>query len=266
MTPNDGPCPGQSGLALTALITCFNESAYIAATIDTVVETLRQSGHSYEIVVVDDRSRDDSVDVIRKAMAKYSQEPIRLYVNPQNRGLANNMVDGAFYAQGRYFRLICGDSSEPVDTTLRLLRHLGQADLILPYYRQSDIKGRSLTRKTISRLYTWIVNTLSGQHVHYYNGCPVFLTHDVRRYPPVTFGFGFQADLVTRLLDEDRRFMQVPIGTVIERKGPDSTALCMRNLLSVVHTFLEILFRRIRRLIYHRELPKAVEIFPEAKR
>lgn len=37
---------------------------------------------------------------------------------------------------------------------------------------------------------------------------------------------------------------------LVERKGGRSTAVSLRNLLSVVHSFAEIIFRRVKRAIY----------------
>ncbi len=80
------------------------------------------------------------------------------------------------------------------------------------------------------------------------------------RWPPITYGFGFQVDIVTRLLDAGVTFVQVPSLNTIHRKGSIASALSMRNLLSVVHTLLEILFRRFRRILYYKHLAKSVEI------
>jgi hypothetical protein len=78
------------------------------------------------------------------------------------------------------------------------------------------------------------------------------------RWHPCSYGFGFQADILTRLLDEGASFVQVPrFGS--ERKGGASTALSMRNILSVSHTLLELAIRRLRRFLYGRTMPKPME-------
>jgi hypothetical protein len=67
-------------------------------------------------------------------------------------------------------------------------------------------------------------------------------------------------DAITRLLDEGVTYVQIPSSNTIDRKGNKSTALSTRNLLSVAHTMIEIAIRRIRRILYHKHLPKSVEI------
>ena len=104
------------------------------------------------------------------------------------------------------------------------------------------------------------MNTISGNDIKYYNALPVFLRYHVMRYPPITYGFGFQADIVTRLLDEDIPDLQIRHQGATDRKGKNATALSMRNLLSVIHTFVEIVIRRLRRVIYGKGMPRAREI------
>ena len=58
-------------------------------------------------------------------------------------------------------------------------------------------------------------------------------------------GFGFQADLVLRLLDEGASYVEVPI-VGLERQAGASSALKLRNWLSVGRTLLSILRRRLR--------------------
>jgi hypothetical protein len=67
-------------------------------------------------------------------------------------------------------------------------------------------------------------------------------------------------DVITRLLDEGVTYIQIPSLNTVDRKGAKSTALSMRNLLSVAHTYVEIVIRRIRRFLYHKHLAKSVEI------
>ena len=245
---------------ISVLITCYNEQNFIIETMENVIEALCNSNCSYEIIVIDDASTDNSVNVINEFIQKNSEYPIKLVANKVNRGLANNFVEGAFLGKGRYYRLCCGDNPEPKETLMYLFRHIGVADLVIPYQRQHKVVGKKLYRKLLSRLAGLLVNTVSGFKIKYYNGSPIFLRYHVMRWPPITYGFGFQIDVITRLLDEAVTYVQIPSLNTIDMKGKESTALSIRNLLSVAHTLFEIALKRIRRLLYHKYLPKSVEI------
>jgi glycosyltransferase involved in cell wall biosynthesis len=197
---------------------------------------------SYEIVVIDDCSRDRSADLVEDYIRRHPDARILLRRNRLNRGLAQNYFDAAFIGKGKYYRLICGDDAEPKDTIVAVCRRIGEADMLLPYYVSSE--GKSLYRRLLSNAYTMLVNAISGYRLHYYNGLAVHLRYNVMRWHPNTRGFGFQADIVCMLLDQGFSHLEVPVKTV-ERKGAGSEALTFSNILSVAHTLVDIIVRRI---------------------
>lgn len=245
---------------ITVLVTCYNEAEFIVQTLETVVAALDAAGRDYEILLVDDCSRDASAETIRGYLAEHPVQNIRYTPNETNRGLACNFIEGAHLGTGKYYRLCCGDNPETLEALTHIFQHVGVADMVIPYQVQTDVQGKSRLRKGISKLFTAIVNLLSGNNIRYYNALPVFMRYHVLRYPPQSYGFGFQADIVTRLLEENISFAQIRHLGAIDRKGNGSTALSMRNLLSVIHTFAEIIFRRLRRVIYGKGMPRAREI------
>jgi len=234
-------------LDLTIYVSCYNEAPYIENTLDTVIAAAKEAGHSFEVIVIDDASKDNSRELVRSYIAHNPSETIVLRANRFNEGLAQNFVDGAYLGRGKYYRLMCGDNSEPKETTVKILNAIGQADMVIPYYVSSVGKGAH--REFISTLYTGLINLLSGNRLHYYNGLAVHLRHNVMRWHPNTRGFGFQAELICSLLALGFTYVEVPM-VVVERRVGRSNALTFRNLISVAHTILEILARRISKFVY----------------
>lgn len=245
---------------LTVLLTCYNEQAFIFDTLEVLIGALEAWGGSYEVLLVDDCSPDGSGDLLEERLRRQPIRNLRFIRNPKNLGLARNFMEGAFRGRGKYYRLCCGDNAESQEALTDIFRRIGEADLIIPYQVQSEVRGRSWHRRLISLTFTALVNVLSGNRIRYYNSLPVFLREHVIRFPPQSLGFGFQADIVTRLLEEDITYLQTHHLGPQENKGAASTALTMRNLLSVVHTFVEILIRRLRRVLYGKGLSRAREI------
>jgi glycosyltransferase involved in cell wall biosynthesis len=251
----------QNEVDITIVVTCYNEGDLIQKTLDNVSSALMEAGASFEIIVVDDASKDNSTEQIRSFIQKYPERNIVLKANSKNRGLANNYIDTAFVGKGRFYRLCCGDDPEPREVLVNIFRHIGKADVVIPFQEQSHVAGKSSFRKLLSKTFTHLVNLISGYKIEYYNGLAIHLRYNVMRYHPSSYGFGFQADMITRLLDEGVTFMQIP-STSIDRKGGASTALNTRNILSVGHTLLELAIRRIRRAMYGKNMPKPREVFP----
>jgi len=234
---------------LTILVSCYNEAPYIIATLDRVRAAAREAGLDFEIIVIDDGSSDNSRDLVRDYIARHPDERILLRENRINKGLAQNYVDGAFLGVGKYYRLVCGDNAEPKETIATVLKSIGKADIIAPYYVSSE--GRGLRRTLISKLYTALINLITGNRIHYYNGLAVHLRHNVMRWHSNTRGFGFQAEILCMLIDLGFTVHQVPVAMVEQRRG-QSNALTLRNMLSVAHTISEIFIRRMSHYLHSR--------------
>ena len=234
---------------LTIFVSCYNEAPLIATTLDTVCAAAHEAGLSFEAIVIDDGSTDDSREVVRNYITSHPSERIILRANRTNKGLAQNYVDGAFLGVGKYYRLICGDNSEPMSTILTVLKAVGTADIIVPYYLSNDRKA--VHRRLLSRIFTAVINLISNNRIHYYNGMQVHLRLNVMRWHSNTRGFGFQADLLCLLIDLGFTYREIPVRSV-EQRGGRSNALTIRNLISVSHTIFDILTRRISRLVYRK--------------
>jgi glycosyltransferase involved in cell wall biosynthesis len=249
---------GLPTIDITIGIPCYNEEERIIDAIEHNIEAVRRTGKSYEIIVVDDGSKDRSVERVRAFCAAHPDLPVTLKCNDRNRGLAYNFVEAALLGRGHYYRMSCGDDPQPTEALFEVFRYIGKCDLVIPYL--TDYGPRGSLRNCISYTFTFMVNLISDYNIRYYNGLPIFVRKHVLRWHPSSYGFGYSADMITRLLDyEGLSYIQVPTWS-FEKKGKSSTSLTFRNLLSVTHSLLEITFRRIRRFIYGRESSMPQEI------
>src|SRR5579862_8597034 len=103
---------------ITLFVSCYNEEQFIINTLNTIVLAMEKIDKTYEILVIDDCSKDRSLALIQEFIAQHPEVPIILRANVKNKGLAQNFVDGAFLGQGKYYRLFCGDNSETVETMI----------------------------------------------------------------------------------------------------------------------------------------------------
>src|SRR5439155_9391234 len=95
---------------------------------------------TYDIVIIDDASRDESPELIKQYITEHPGCNIVFRRNATNKGWAQNYVDSTFIGRGRYHRAICGDNSEMESTIRAVLRPLGEADLIIPYHVEDRAK------------------------------------------------------------------------------------------------------------------------------
>ncbi len=227
-------------LDVSFFVPCYNEEEHVLQVIAKCDEAAGRLGLRHEILIFDDNSKDATVKVANDFRKANAARHVRVYTNTFNCGVARNFIEGAFVGRGKYYRLICGDDVESVDTIVQVLGRAGAADIIIPYH-EGRIPGRSFFRFALSKLYTNLVNIVSGQKLRYYNGLPLYRRRDVLRYHVEATGSGYQAEFLLQLLREHRSFVQVPVD-VMDRSG--STALNFRNFLSVGYSMFRIFAKR----------------------
>jgi glycosyltransferase involved in cell wall biosynthesis len=201
---------------------------------------MRPTKVKYEIIVIDDSSSDNSVSVINDFAAKNPDVDIRLIVNPSNRGISHNYSNAAFAGRGEYFCRIGGHFQDRRDALLPLVHHIGHADIVIGYLADDR---RTFLRRALSRVFTRVVNALSGYNLRYYLGVVIFRRSLVLRWHSYRHQ-AFQADMITRVLDEGYSYVEVPI-RAHQRPAGRSRAISIKNLLSATFCLADILGRRI---------------------
>jgi len=231
---------------ITFFISCFNEHEYIIETIKNVIAAANKSKKSFEIIIIDDNSSDQSGSKVKKFIQNNNKLAITLILNKINRGLAKNFIEASIISNGKYFRLICGDNVESFSNIYKVVMNIGNADLIVPYHK--TVKGKPKVRILLSKTYTLIINIISGNKFKYYNGLCIFNRNDILRNQTPTSGFAFQAELLCNIMANKKNctYIEVPLN-VKEVKA--SGALNSNNILSVIRVFLNIFINRVSSIV-----------------
>lgn len=86
-------------MKVSVVIATYNGALYLAEQLDSICN---QTVHVDEIVICDDQSTDDTVDVIKQYMKEHEQQKIRFYENEINLGYAENFNKALNLAEGEY--------------------------------------------------------------------------------------------------------------------------------------------------------------------
>jgi glycosyltransferase involved in cell wall biosynthesis len=84
---------------VSVLMTAYNREAYIAEAIESVLASIYDH---FELIIVDDGSKDSTVVIARDYAAKDNR--VRVFVNEKNLGDYHNRNKAASYARGKYLK------------------------------------------------------------------------------------------------------------------------------------------------------------------
>lgn len=136
-----------SPVELSIILPAYNEGKAVGEVAERYVAALCRLNCSFEIVVVNDGSTDDTLAQAQKAESLHPQ--IRLVDNGRNLGQVGSILNGFAHAHGRIFMTNAVDLPFDPDHTARVLQLLHQgADVVV--VERSDRKAYGVARKFLS--------------------------------------------------------------------------------------------------------------------
>jgi dolichyl-phosphate beta-glucosyltransferase len=108
--------------ALSVVIPAYNEAARLPPSAEKILEYLRGTGRSYELIVVDDGSKDSTVETV-EAMNK-AGAGVRLVRHPVNLGKGAAVRSGVLASTGELVLFTDADLSTPIEDAELLIAAL----------------------------------------------------------------------------------------------------------------------------------------------
>jgi len=153
---------------LSLVIPVYNEEESLCLLFDTIQQALKPLERAWEVIFVDDGSRDKSLDVLQTLVEK-DPEHVRLVVFRRNFGQTAAISAGVDYAQGEIIILLDADlQNDPGDIPLLLAKLDEGYDLVSGW--RKDRQDNRLTRTIPSNLANGLISWVTGVHLHDY-GC-----------------------------------------------------------------------------------------------
>ena len=153
---------------LSLVIPVYNEEETLPLLFEAVYAALAELPHTWEVILVDDGSRDSSLAILKDYAAK-DTEKVRVVSFRRNFGQTAAMAAGIDHAQGDVIVLMDADlQNDPADIPM-LLERLDEGYDVVSGWRK-DRKDNRLTRTLPSNIANGLISKVTGVHLHDY-GC-----------------------------------------------------------------------------------------------
>ena len=146
---------------VTIVVPAWNEAVNLPTLLTRIDASLAGNGLSYQVVVVDDRSDDDTVPVLGELALRY---PVRRQAKRGPQGKGYSLVEGFSAADGAAVCMIDADLQYPPEAIAPMAAEVlaGRADLVVARRTAHGIRP---PRAVVSWIWKWLSRLLHGLDV-----------------------------------------------------------------------------------------------------
>lgn len=137
---------------ISIVVPAYNEEDRLGATLEAIRAFMDGRYPSYEVIVVDDGSRDGTAQVVRQRQATWPQ--LRLVSYHPNRGKGHAVAEGVKAARGQYCLFSDADLSTPIEELAHLLPALLEEGYAIA------IGSRAVPGARLERRQPWLRETM----------------------------------------------------------------------------------------------------------
>lgn len=198
---------------LTILIPVYNEERAVGATIEWIKEAVKGINLSYEIIAVDDGSKDRSGEILSRIHG------IKVINHPYNKGYGSALKTGIKAANGDWILMIDADGTYPAYEIPRLVQYLPKYDMVVGARTGKHVKI-PLLRRPAKFILNRLANFLTNRNIPDLNSGFRLFKKDIalRFFHLFPSRFSFTTTITLACLTNDYSVKFVPIN-YFERKG-----------------------------------------------
>lgn len=150
---------------LSLIIPAYNEAARIERSLEVARDYLSAQSYSWEILVVNDGSRDATGDIVRR----HEGGGIRLLDQPRNMGKGAAVRRGMLEAAGDLRIFSDADFSTPITEAARVIAELASFDVVIGSRAIDSAyikKHQPWYRETMGRIFNMFVRAIAVRGIH----------------------------------------------------------------------------------------------------
>lgn len=188
------------------IVICYNEAGSIAQVIDSARSLLFEMNlDDFEIIVVDDGSKDGSREIIEKCAAE--NEKVRAIYHQVNQGIGATIISG--YRASKFDRvcMIPGDGQFMLEQ-LKQFQNITD-NTIISFYREKN-KIYSPRRKVLSWINRQILASVFGIKIKDINWVKIYPGNELRKLTFELDSSLVESEVMIKLISKNAKLIEVP--------------------------------------------------------
>ena len=227
---------------ISIVIPAYNEKKCIGNTLEKIESYFKRKNLNFEIIVVDDGSKDNTEKVVRKFMKIYPE--IRLIKHSKNKGKGGAVKTGVLASKGDLILFSDADLSTPIEEFEKLKKAIDQGYDIAIGSR--GVKGakvevkQNLIRRLIGIAGSYLIRSIVTNKFKdtqcgfkmFKKDCGKKLFENLK-----INGFAFDIEILYKAIKKNYNVKEVP---VVWRNSPESKVNIIKDPLKVLIDLLRI--------------------------
>jgi glycosyltransferase AglD len=216
---------------VSVVLACYNEEQILAPNFEEIRDTLENLGRPYEIIFVDDVSRDRTREIIRSIVAAHPTADLQVILHETNQGRGATVTDGFRAARGEIVGYLDVDLEVHSRYIPSLVRAIEKGADVATVRRIYAFQLRSIDRYFMSRGYSFLVRKLLRVPIQDTETGYKFFRRE--RLRPVLDeiedgGWFWDTEFMVRALRRGLRLEEIP-GAYVRRRDKTSTVSGLRD-------------------------------------
>jgi glycosyltransferase AglD len=229
---------------VSLVLACYNEEEILAESFREIRETLDRIGRPYELVFVDDVSRDRTREILREIVARNPDVSLNVILHEKNKGRGATVTDGFRAARGEIAGYIDVDLEVHPRYIPSLVRAIEKGADVAVVRRIYAFQLRHLDRYFMSRGYSWLVRKMLGIALRDTETGYKFFRRE-KLLPVIDAiedpAWFWDTEFMVRAVRRGFRIEEIP-GAYVRRQDKTSTVRGLRE--SFIYFFKLLAFRR----------------------
>ncbi|MEJ5362766.1 MAG: glycosyltransferase family 2 protein [Spirochaetota bacterium] len=221
---------------ISIIVPTYKEAENIPILIESIDKTMKQNRLDYEVIIVDDNSKDGIEDNV-KALKK-KRYPVSIKVRINERGLSSAVIEGFRHAKGTIYCVMDADLSHPPEKIPELVKQIinGKAEFVVG---SRFVKGGSAEHFNLYRkLNAWVSKMLARPFTKIKDPMAGFFAFDAKILTPQILNMlnplGFKIGLEIIVKCNPKTITEIPI-SFRERLFGQSKLSIREQILYILH-------------------------------